>query len=132
MSDSKMILRGTRVLVLDDNHGIRDLLLECLIDCGCNAVGVASVPEALLMLNDFKPHVIISDIQMPGEDGFAFIKKLRNRNATQGGNIPVIAASGSGIPEREILAAGFQAFLPKPLEVPKLIKTIADLVKLCQ
>ena len=128
MAAYKLVPHGTRVLVLDDNHGIRDILLECLTDCGCNAIGATSVPEAILRLEDFKPHVIISDIQMPGEDGFAFIKQLRSRIPSQGGKTPVIAVSGSGIPEHQILEAGFQAFLPKPVDVKILAQTVADLI----
>jgi CheY-like chemotaxis protein len=77
------------------------------------------------------PHVLVSDIGMAGEDGYALIRALRARPRERGGAIPAIALTAFARPEdrARALAAGYQAHLAKPLDAPELVAAIADLAR---
>jgi CheY-like chemotaxis protein len=88
---------------------------------------VASVREALAELEIEKPDVLVSDIGLPDEDGYALIQQIRQREATRGGFLPAVALTGFARAEdrARILAAGFQAHVPKPVEPVELTAVIA-------
>ena len=71
-------LKGLRILVVDDEPGSRELLLTLLSHCGAEVVSGSSATEALAELTRFKPDVLISDIEMPEEDGYVLVRKLRS------------------------------------------------------
>ncbi len=75
------------------------------------------------------PDVVISDIEMPGEDGFAFIRRLRQLPADRGGDTPAAALTAYARPEDRMraLIAGFQIHVPKPVEPAELITVVASL-----
>jgi CheY-like chemotaxis protein len=89
---------------------------------------VASTREALELLEVQRPDVLISDLGLPGEDGYALIRRIRHHEAEHGGFLPAIALTGYARADdrSRALAAGFQAHVAKPLEPAELIAVIAD------
>jgi signal transduction histidine kinase len=123
------ILTGLHVLVMDDEADTRDLLVTALEQCGAQVTAVPNVPDALASLDRVLPDVLLSDIGVPGEDGYSLIRKLRSRSAELGGNLPAAAVTAYARSEDRIraLAAGFQAHLAKPIDPAELVATIAAL-----
>ena len=124
-------LSGVRVLVVDDDADAREVVSTALAQCGARTAAVASAREAMQIIPEFKPDVLVSDIGMPGEDGFDFIRRLRAMGMHSLATIPAVALTGYTRPEdqRRALLAGFQKFVPKPVEVDELaavIRTLAE------
>lgn len=125
-------LGGARVLVVDDEGDSRDVLLQLLTSWGAQAVGAASVREALEAIAREPPDLIVSDIAMPGEDGFSFVRELRRLEAARGERpVPVAALTAFARPEdrQRALSAGFDAHLAKPVDPTTLHATIAGLLR---
>ncbi len=122
-------LGGIRVLIVDDDADSRDLVAEMLLQRSAEVVGVSSVGDALSRMAQFRPHVIISDIAMPEEDGYGLASRLRTISAEQGG-APAIALTAYASPQdgARALAAGFDAHLGKPVDSGELIAAVSRLV----
>src|SRR5207244_3344736 len=82
---------GLRVLVVDDDPDALDLIATILRRAEAETRLCSSPPEALAMLRSWKPHVLVSDIEMPGEDGYSLIRKVRELGGSDGGQIPAVA-----------------------------------------
>src|SRR5687767_3686887 len=111
-----MELHGVRILVVDDRPDSRELLAEVFEIFGAETRSVPSADEALAEIRSFAPDVVVSDLEMPGKDGYRFLAELRAEGVT----VPVIAATGNPAGHRHRAeAAGFAAFLakPSPIEV---------------
>ncbi|MES1241289.1 MAG: response regulator [Acidobacteriota bacterium] len=123
------ILAGLRLLVLDDEADARELLVTALEQHGAKATAVASVPDALEALDRERFDVLVSDIGVPGEDGYSLIRKVRARGADRGGNLPAAALTAYARTEDRVraLSAGFQMHLSKPIDPAELVATIAVL-----
>lgn len=123
-----------RVLVLDDEEDARELVGDVLTNCGATVRLSASVEQALAEVDAFMPSVIVSDIGMPGEDGYSFIAKLRARPREQGGAIPVAALTAYARAEdrRRALHAGFQMHVVKPVEPSELLAVVATLARMAK
>ncbi|HEV8486426.1 MAG TPA: PAS domain S-box protein [Blastocatellia bacterium] len=128
LGDSVM-LDGLRVMIVDDEAETRDLLSAILTQRGAEVRPCASAAEAFQAIREWQPAVIVSDIGMPGEDGFALIKKLRMLESERGGNVPAVALTAYARSEdrTRVLAAGFQMHVAKPVEALELIMVIASL-----
>jgi signal transduction histidine kinase/ActR/RegA family two-component response regulator len=124
-------LSGLRILAVDDEVDTRDMVRGVLEEFGADVVTAGSAKEAVDALRGWQPDVIICDIGMPGEDGYALIRQVREMEAAQRRNTPAIALTGYvRIEDRmRALAAGFQMFLPKPVEANELVITIANLIE---
>ncbi|HYG69566.1 MAG TPA: ATP-binding protein, partial [Anaeromyxobacteraceae bacterium] len=124
-------LAGARVLVVDDEADSRELLLQLLASWGAKAAGAGSVREALAVLAGEVPDLIVSDIAMPGEDGFALLERVREADEGRAAPLPVVALTAFARPEdrRRILSAGFDAHVAKPVEPDELRATIAGLLE---
>lgn len=124
-------LEGLQVLVVDDNEDSRELVKIILEGYGTRIVTAASTCEALDAIAQFNPDVLISDIAMPSEDGYALIRKIRTLSPEQGGLIPAVALTACVVQEERsrALEAGFQVHLAKPLDPDKLITVVAHLAK---
>jgi CheY-like chemotaxis protein len=125
-------LRHLVVLIVDDDDDCRELLATLLESRHAQVVCASSAEEALIRTQEALPHVVISDIAMPGEDGYAFMRKLRALPREQGGATPAIALtafSQRGDRERA-LAAGFARHLPKPVDLAELCAEIDRLGRL--
>jgi PAS domain S-box-containing protein len=129
--DPALNLRGIRVLVVDDEADARETLQEILEHCDAEVLTVASAGEAMRELERFRPHVLLSDIGMPGEDGYTLIRRVRELPPERGGRIPAAAltAFARGEDRRKALLAGFQMHVPKPVEVNELATVVATLAR---
>ena len=120
---------GIRVLIVEDDIETRDILAAILDRAGFSYRVATRASEALTVLDDWQPDVIVSDIGMPDMDGYAFARQLRARPADQGGHVPALALSAFARAEdRELaLRSGYQAHIAKPVEPADLVKAIATL-----
>lgn len=122
-------LNGVRVLVVEDNVDGRELLTLFLKQVGADVTAVGSAREALETLERMKPDVLVSDIGMPGQDGYHLIRQLRALAAERCGQIPAVALTGYARDEdrKQALLAGYQAHVSKPVDPDKLLSVIATL-----
>jgi CheY-like chemotaxis protein len=122
-------LQGLHILIVDDDRDSLDLLVTVLQQCGAQVVTAGSASEGLEVISHAKPDIVISDIEMPNEDGYAFMRKLRALPANQGGQIPSVALTAHAKAEDRMraLAAGFHIHVPKPVEPAELLVAIKSL-----
>jgi signal transduction histidine kinase len=122
-------LSGLRILVVDDQQDSRAFLGTLLQGHGARVCAAASTAEALETFTRERPDVIVSDIAMPGEDGFDLIRALRARPPREGGLTPAVALTAY-VRDEDVaaaLAAGYQRHVRKPVVVSELIGAVADL-----
>jgi PAS domain S-box-containing protein len=121
-------LRGVRVLIADDDEDTRTYVRVVLEDEGASVLTAGSSGEALAALTGADVDVLVADIGMPGEDGYALIAGVRALKTTAG-DVPAVAltAYAGGEDRRKALEAGFQRHLPKPVESDALVTTVAAL-----
>ncbi|MBD1831238.1 response regulator [Cyanobacteria bacterium FACHB-472] len=122
-------LDGLKVLVVDDNADTRLFLTTVLEECKAQVKAAASVSEAMELIKQSKPDVLVSDIGMPEEDGYTLIGKVRALSPEQGGLIPAAALTAYARAEDRTrsLMSGFQIHLPKPVEPAELAAVVANL-----
>jgi PAS domain S-box-containing protein len=122
-------LPGLRVLVVDDEADTLDMLRAVLEQCQIEVITAGSAAEALEALIQSHPDVLISDLGMPGEDGYALIAKVRRLPADRGGQIPAAALTAYVRAEDrvKVLRAGFQLHVSKPIEPAELVTVVANL-----
>ncbi|WP_240359659.1 chemotaxis protein CheB [Pyxidicoccus trucidator] len=122
-------LGGLRILVVEDDPGAREATTELLRQAGANVLAADSAAAALALIEDFRPEVLLSDIAMPGEDGYSFIRKVRALSPERGGAVIAIALTAlvSDRERREALDAGFQRHLAKPIDIDRLVETVAEM-----
>jgi CheY-like chemotaxis protein/nitrogen-specific signal transduction histidine kinase len=123
-------LDGVRVLVVDDQPDARELLALVLAKAGAEVSTAAAASEALEFLQREQVDVLVSDIGMPGEDGYALIGRVRGLPAQRARRTPSVALTAYASEEdrRRALAAGFDTHLPKPVEPAELVSVVAGLV----
>jgi signal transduction histidine kinase/ActR/RegA family two-component response regulator len=123
-------LHRARVLVVDDQEDARELVAAILEDAGASTVQADCVPSALRLLATEKPDVVVSDLGMPDEDGYALIRRVRSGSPHQRG-LPALALSAYARAEDRdrAFSAGFQAYASKPIDPAKLVKLVADLLR---
>ena len=123
-------LKGVRVLVVDDEIDTRDLLKTILSKQGARVTTAASADAALNLISRVKPHVLISDVGMPGTDGYALMRKVRALPVERGGNIPAVALTAYAREQdrKRAIAAGYQLHLAKPIEITQLSASVAHLI----
>jgi signal transduction histidine kinase/ActR/RegA family two-component response regulator len=122
-------LDGISVLLAEDDADGRTVLTLILEIAGAKVEAVASVREALSAFDGRRPDVLISDVGMPEEDGYALIRQIRAREVNRGGQTPAVALTGYVNPEdrARLLAAGFQMHLRKPVEPSEIVAAVASL-----
>ena len=122
-------LAGLRIVVADDQDDSRDLIEFLLTQQGAVVTGAASAAEAFAAVKGHPPDVLLSDIEMPGENGYALIGRVRALAPEDGGAVPAAAmtAHGSREDRDRALAAGFQRHLPKPFQPADLFALVGDL-----
>jgi signal transduction histidine kinase/DNA-binding response OmpR family regulator len=123
-----VVLTGLSVLVVDDEPETRALLLEVLSNCGAEVRAAGCAGDALQTLKHWKPDVLISDIGMPGEDGYDLIRTVRAIDSDQGGRIPAVALTAYARAEDRLraLSAGYQMHIAKPVEPAELVAVVAS------
>ncbi|MGZ6480077.1 MAG: CheR family methyltransferase, partial [Bdellovibrionales bacterium] len=134
LSNSKTVplrLDGLRALVVDDELNTREAFGEVLRSFGAETQLASSAKEGLKLFANFNPHIVLSDIAMPGEDGYSLIQKIRALPTDQGSNTPALAITAyAGVDDvRRALTAGFQAHLSKPVDGLDLAKAILKLTR---
>jgi PAS domain S-box-containing protein len=127
--DSNLDLKGIRVLVVDDEPDARETLRQILEHCNAEVETVSSAAEAVKRVESWRPDVLLSDIGMPGEDGYELIRRVRELPPDRGGRTPAAAltAFARGEDRRRALRAGFQMHLAKPVEIQELATVVASL-----
>ena len=122
-------LRGLKILVVDDEADTRDLIREVLKSCGSEVITSPSAADALVALEQHQPDILISDLGMPDEDGYALISKIRALPSERGGHIPAAALTAYARAEdrMRVLRSGFQFHLPKPVDSAELVTVVASL-----
>ena len=122
-------LAGTKVLVVDDEPDVRSLVKRFLEDCEAIVVIAGSADEAFGLVPTERPDVIVSDIGMPGEDGYSLIRRVRALSPEEGGDTPALALTAYARAEDRVRAvmAGFQQHVAKPVEPAELIALVASL-----
>ena len=124
-------LDGLKVLVVDDHEDMRELLRVALTNAGADVRACAQSAEALVNVKTWKADGIVSDIGMPGVDGYELIKKVRRLRQKSGGRIPAIALTGfAGMDDKsKAIAAGYQTHITKPVNLGYLTSEIVRLVQ---
>jgi len=124
-------LRSIRVLVVDDDFDTLEVMRVILESHGAQTTVAATAAEGFAALETFRPEVILSDIGLPDEDGYDFMRKVRALPADRGGRTPALAASAHVYTsDRErAFNAGFQAFLAKPIDAKALVESVRALVE---
>lgn len=132
--DDSPNLQGLRVLVVDDEVDTCELLQFILEQYGASVRAVASAKEALDAIAQELPDILLSDIGMPGMDGYMLIRAIRAMSNEQGGNIRAIAltAYAGETNQQQIFQAGFQRHVTKPVEPAQLAAVIVSLVGMQQ
>ncbi|MDZ7964151.1 MAG: ATP-binding protein [Nostoc sp. DedSLP03] len=124
------ILAGSQILVVDDDDDTRDFHTFVLEQAGAMVTAVTSAKEALQILAESEPDMLLSDIGMPEMDGYMLMRQVKALQANQAKQIPAIAltAYAGEINQQQALESGFQKHLSKPIEPEELIKEIATLI----
>ena len=124
------MLDGITVLVVDDEEDAREAMAVLLGQAGARVISVAGAAEALDTLDRERPDVLLSDIAMPGEDGYALIRRVRSRPGETGGRIPAAALTAYATLEdrAKAIRAGYDEHIPKPVDPTRLIGAVALLV----
>jgi len=122
-------LGGRRILVVDDEADARELLATILNRAGADVTVVASADEALETLRRWRPDVLVSDIGMPGDDGYVLIRKVRALRPEEGSQVRALALTAYARSEDRIeaLEAGFHTHVAKPVDPLELTALIAGL-----
>jgi signal transduction histidine kinase/CheY-like chemotaxis protein len=123
-------LHGLRVLVVDDEADARQIISTMIARTGAEVKTCESAREALQTLEEWRPDVLMSDIGMPGEDGYSLINKVRSLPPERGGHTPAAAFTAYAREEdrNRALAAGYQVHVAKPVSSSQLIAMLANLV----
>jgi len=130
--DSAVSLERVRVLVVEDEPDTREFLARLLASQGAVVSTAASVPEALTVFASAQPDILVSDIGLPGADGYDLLQQIRARNLADRGAIPAIALTAYARSEDRMraLTSGFQVHIAKPVESNELVAAIASLTGL--
>jgi DNA-binding response OmpR family regulator len=122
--DRETLLKDIRLLVVEDERDTRELLRYLLRHHGAQVTAADSVSAAIALFDEYRPDVVVADIGMPGNDGFALIAYVRSVNTT-----PVVAVTAyANPPARERgLTAGFNAYIEKPFDPEEVVTTIRKL-----
>jgi CheY-like chemotaxis protein len=123
-------LEGVRVLVVDDEVDTREFLVFLLEEYGAQVTAFASAAEVLTSIAELQPDILLSDIGMPEMDGYMLIRQIRAMPPSLGGEIKAIAltAYAGETDHQQVLKAGFQKHITKPVDLAELVTAIADLI----
>ncbi|HEX9820636.1 MAG TPA: ATP-binding protein [Methylomirabilota bacterium] len=120
------ILQGLRILVVDDEPSAREWCQLTLGHYGARVIAAASAREALAALRREAADVLVSDLRLPGDDGYDLIRRVRGLDAERGGRTPAVALTGYPRVEdrNRALDAGYDAHVPKPVAVTELVSVV--------
>jgi len=123
-------LKGARIVVVDDDPTAVELIRDVLVQAGAEVIECRSADEALQAVVRSRPNAIVSDIEMPGQDGYSLIRKVRALGPELGGKTPAVALTAFGRSEDRIrsLTAGFNNHVSKPVDPAELTAIIASFI----
>lgn len=123
-------LQGIRILVVDDHACVRRLVRLVLARGGAEVVEADSAEAAFAALDTFRPHLLVSDINMPLEDGYSLMRRIRALDQGWAALLPAIALTGGGgvASHAEARRAGYSAYLTKPFQPDTLVDTALELL----
>ncbi len=126
------VLAERRILVVDDEDDNREVLKMMLEGYGAHVITATCAAEALRAVREHKPELLVSDIGMPGEDGYQLITRVRALPLEEGGGVPAVALTAyARIEDRaRALTAGFNMHVPKPVEPSELLTLLTNLIAL--
>jgi PAS domain S-box-containing protein len=129
-SQERASLADIQVLLVEDDVDSREFCGVALTAAGARVDAAGSVREAMEAFDSRRPSVVLADIGLPGEDGYALVRQIRQRDRSSGGHTPTIALTGYAQSQdrARVLAAGFDWYLSKPIDMDQLVKTVADVV----
>jgi CheY-like chemotaxis protein len=121
------LLSGVNVLLVDDDSDTLSLMATALKRRQANVTAVSSAGEAIQAIRENRPDVLVSDIAMPGEDGYGLIERVRSLEQGDTQEIPAVAITAYAKDEdrERALSSGFQIFLAKPIELTELVSVVA-------
>ncbi|KQV97536.1 PAS domain-containing hybrid sensor histidine kinase/response regulator [Rhizobacter sp. Root1221] len=124
-------LSGLRILVVDDEPDLNELLQHELENCGAVVYAVGTSAAAIELVTSHHPHLLISDIGMPDEDGYALLRRIRALGPEAGGDIPAIALTALAGPEdrARALASGFATHIAKPVDMVDLLDEVVEVLR---
>ena len=124
---ASQMLSGVNVLLVDDDSDTLKLMATALTRRQANVTAVSSAGEAIQAIRQQRPDVLVSDIAMPGEDGYGLIEKVRSLDSSEMQSIPAVAITAYAKEEdrERALASGFQIYLAKPIELRELVSVVA-------
>jgi PAS domain S-box-containing protein len=129
-ADYQPSLEGVSLLIVEDEPDARDLLVTILEQHGAQVRAAASAAEALEAIKQSKPDLLLSDIEMPGEDGYSLLRKVKSMEAEIGAIFVVALTAHTRLEDRvRALSAGFQSHISKPVKSDELISLISSQVK---
>jgi PAS domain S-box-containing protein len=129
--ESAPSLQGVQVLVIDDHEDARELIKVVLERCGASVETAATVADALAAVRARRPHVVLADIEMPEENGYDFIRRLRACTPELGGLTPTVALTAYATAQDRVnaLRAGFQMHVTKPVQPAELVAVVFSLAR---
>ncbi|MFL6581935.1 MAG: PAS domain-containing protein [Burkholderiales bacterium] len=121
-------LAGVKVLVVDDEADARELVKHVLGECEAEVITASTAAEALALIEQHRPDVLLSDIGMPNVDGYELLRRVRMLGVSRGGQLPAIALTAFARSEdrTRALRAGFLVHVAKPVEPSELVATVAS------
>jgi CheY-like chemotaxis protein len=124
------ILVGLRVLIVDDDPDVLELFAVILTACGAEVTTTNNARDGIALATRLRPHAIVSDIAMVGEDGYWLVRELKHLPPDVLGDVPVIAATAYGRehPRARVLAAGFTEHVQKPVDPDALCRQVARVI----
>jgi PAS domain S-box-containing protein len=127
---ARVRLESVRVLCVDDDRETCEVLSLVLKNAGAEVRSAASASSAVVEFEAFQPHVVISDIEMPGEDGYSLLRQIRAADSAAARRTIAIAVTAYARREDRLraLSAGFQSHLPKPIEPAELLALVGSLL----
>ena len=119
-------LHGIRIVLVEDHDDSRELLALILEQCGAEVVSAPSARTGLQAVLDVRPDVVVSDLGMPGEDGYWLLGEVRSRV----GAVPAVAVTGFSDRYHPVQAqaAGFREYLSKPVDPERLCGAVAKVL----
>lgn len=125
-------LEGLRIVIVEDDDDARDLVGIILSNAGALVHSAASAEEGFRVVATGRAQLLVSDIGMPGEDGYSLMRRIRGLRCSEGGDIPAIALSAFTRPEdrMQALRAGFTTHVAKPVHPADLVHVVATLASL--
>jgi len=127
---SHTLLSGARILVVDDDSDMRELVKRALESHNAQVVAAGSTVEALVLVERWRPSIVLADIAMPGEDGYTLVRRIRQLPSERGGRVPAVALTAYARAEDRTaaLAAGFDRHVGKPIDPDELAALVTEVL----